>query len=155
MHFSVWFWWLLFVFSVLQNYFSHVLGFGLAFVEPSGQQYDPLVYQPLLSAWHYQQTGPKSRSFMKMFNRVGPNTDPWGKTLFSGFQLDFVPLIAALRSTIQPVFTPPHCLLIWPILHQLLYEDFIGGNAKIDNIHGSTLIYQAKYFIIGYQVDQA
>ncbi|KAK4829074.1 hypothetical protein QYF61_002018 [Mycteria americana] len=63
-----------------------------------------------------------------------------------------------LGLAIQPVFNPPHCLLIQPILHQLLYEDLMGDTVEsltevqVDNIHCSPLIYQASHFIIeGYQ----
>lgn len=52
------------------------------------------------------------RLLIKMFNRVEPNIEPWGTPLVTGLQLDFMPLITTLSSTVQPVFTPPHCLLI-------------------------------------------
>lgn len=34
-----------------------------------------------------------SRSLMKVLNRTGPYTDPWGALLPSGLQLDFMPLV--------------------------------------------------------------
>ncbi|KAK4816399.1 hypothetical protein QYF61_016716 [Mycteria americana] len=50
---------------------------------------------------------------------------------------------------IQPVLSPPHCLLIQPILYQLLYKDLMGDSVKglpevqVDSIHCSSLIYQS------------
>ncbi|KAK4832345.1 hypothetical protein QYF61_021874 [Mycteria americana] len=49
---------------------------------------------------------------------------------------------------VQPVFNSPHCLLMQPILHQLLYEDLMGDSVKglteiqVDNTHFSSLIYK-------------
>ncbi|KAK4807064.1 hypothetical protein QYF61_018405 [Mycteria americana] len=41
-------------------------------------------------------SAPSSRSLMKILNRTGPRTDPWGTLLVTGLQLDFVPLITTL-----------------------------------------------------------
>ena len=64
-----------------------------------------------------------------------------------------------LGLAVEPVFNPPHCLLIQPILHQLLYEADSAKSptdVKVDNIHCSPIVYQASHFIIeGYQVGQA
>lgn len=51
---------------------------------------------------------------------------PLGHT-FTGLHVDFVPEDHhPLGSAVQTVFDPTHCLLIQPILQQLLYEDIMG-----------------------------
>jgi len=39
---------------------------------------------------------PSSRSLMKMLNRTGPSTDPWGTPLVSSLKLDFMSQITTL-----------------------------------------------------------
>jgi len=53
-----------------------------------------------------------SRSLMKMLNRTAPSIDPWAIPGNTGPQPDFVPLTSPLGLAIQPVFIPPHSLLI-------------------------------------------
>lgn len=66
--------------------------------DPSGRQYGPLAYHPLLPALSYQQTCcvPSPRSAMKLLNRTGPSSDPGGTAPVTGLQLDF-----ALQSTLS------------------------------------------------------
>lgn len=70
-------------------------------------------------------------------------------------QLDFISLIATLLSlAVQPVFSSPHCQLIYLIFHQLLHDDLTGDSIKglsevqLDNLHCSSLIYQISHFIV-------
>jgi len=76
-----------------------------------------------------------------MLNRTGPSIDPWGTPLVTGLQLhasDHYPP----GPSIQPVYNPPHCLLIQPTLHQLVYEDLMGDRAEsLTEIHCFPLIY--------------
>lgn len=73
----------------------------------------------------------------------------WAWGLYATTYYPLVPVI-------QAVFNPPHCLLIQPILLQLLYEDILGDSAnrlpsvKADNIHWFPLIYQARHFLLEY-----
>lgn len=57
-------------------------------------------------------SSPSSQWLMKMLNRTGPHTSPWGTPLVSCLQLDCRLLIWALWAcpTMQPGFNPPHCL---------------------------------------------
>lgn len=41
-------------------------------------------------------SAPSSRSVMKMFNSIGPSTEPWDTLLVTGLQLDFMALITTL-----------------------------------------------------------
>ena len=49
----------------------------------------------------------------------------------------------SLVSIIQPVFNPPHCLLVQSMLYHLLHEDFTGDSAEslteaqVDNLYSS------------------
>lgn len=80
---------------------------------------------------------------------TGLSTDPWSTTTsYWSPNRPFSTHQHPLSSAIQTIFSPPHCLLIQHILHELLHEVLMRGSvenlteAKVDNIHFSTLIYQ-------------
>lgn len=93
-----------------------------------------------------------STSLRKMLNRTGPSigytTSYWPPTWFRG--ADHTPLGGA----VQAVFSPPRCLLIQPVLHQLLYQHLRGDGVKslnevqVENIHCSPLVCQSNDFIV-------
>ena len=59
-----------------------------------------------------------------------------------------------LGPAFQPVFNPPHRLLIQPTYQQFIYEDLMEDSVKglpevqTDNIYCSPLVYQASHFIL-------
>lgn len=62
---------------------------------------------------------------MKMFNKSGPSIGSW---LFTSETLCH--WCHPLGLAVQPVFTPPHSLLIWPIHQQLSYDCVTGESVK-------------------------
>ena len=98
---------------------------------PSGRLYNSLTYQPLLPVWYHLQTCWRSNSapsFRSLKNSIVLSIDPWGTMLVLLPTRHCATDHQALGPAIQPVFSPPHCLLIQPISHQLLYKKFTGDS---------------------------
>lgn len=53
-------------------------------------------------------------------SKFNSTADPWDALLVIGLQLDFVPLITTHGLAIQPVFSPPRCLLIHSLSVRIL-----------------------------------
>ena len=67
---------------------------------------------------------------MKMLNKTGPSTDPWGTSLVTSLQPDCAADHNPLSSASQTVLNPHHCPLIYPTLSQLHYKDTVGNSVK-------------------------
>lgn len=118
----------------------------------SGLYNSLLAYQPILQALCPLQTCCKLCPVGKVLNRIGQSINPWSTPLITGLQLDFDPLTTTLWGpVIQPDFNPPPCLLIQPILLQLLYDKLVGHSVesltevKAGNMHCSTGPCQASF----------
>lgn len=105
---------------------------------------------------------PPSRSLLKMLNKIKSRTDPWATLLVIGLQLDSATLIIHLRSTSQPVPSPPHCPLVYPILSKFIWEYVTWDDVKnlyeikVQNTRCSPPIYPSGHNIMeGCHVHQA
>ena len=91
---------------------------------------------------------PSSRLLIKIINRTGLNTEPWGTPLVSDHQLDLTPFTTTLWA--QPsksVFYPAKYRPIQIKSIYFLQEDAVGNSVKglvkvqVDNIHNLSLIH--------------
>lgn len=91
-------------------------------------------------------SAPSARSFIKMLNKIGPNTEPLGKLLGTGLQLCSTDQ-HTLGLSIQPNFSSPQCLLFCVDL----LRDSVNSWSQIGGQYPLllTLIYQDSNFIIG------
>lgn len=98
-----------------------------------------------------------------MLNRAGHSIYPWGTLLITGLQLDFaLPITTPWGRPFRQFSVHLTCVLIQPMLQQLVCEDLMGDSVKsvksltevqVDNF---PLIHQVCDFIIeAYQGSQA
>lgn len=91
---------------------------------------------------------PPFRSLLKILKS---RTNPWETPLVTGLQLDSATLIIHLRSTSQPVSSPSHCPLVYPILPKFIWEYVMWDDVKrlheikVHDIHCSPLIYPSGH----------
>lgn len=87
---------------------------------------------------------PLIHTTVKMLNRTGLSTEPWGMLLAAGLQLGFLGLSTTLQVWPFSQFYAPHSLLIQPILHQLFYKNLMWDNVKIACTYMNLYGYEIK-----------
>ncbi|PKU47282.1 wd repeat-containing protein hypothetical protein [Limosa lapponica baueri] len=94
---------------------------------------------------------PLSRSLMKVLNRTGPNTEPWGTPLVTSCQLDLTLFNSIhhnpLSLVIEPFCYPAKSTLVQAMSSQFLEDNAVGNGVKgftkvqVDYIHGFSLFH--------------
>lgn len=130
------------------------------FLQPAKVPLDSSI--TLCSIYHSWESGAvcrlaegKLQPIIQIISGMLGNTDLSGTLLVTGIQLHPATGHHTLDTTVQPLFNPPHCLLIQPTHQQLLCKDLTGDSVKgltevqTDNIHCPSLFYQANHFTMG------